>query len=71
MPRPGWPRGSASRWRRRGHFRGTAYDLVAVFDCLSDIGDPVGAASHVQQSLAPDGIWLIVEPFANGNSRTT
>ncbi len=46
-------------------FPGSGYDLVAVFDCLHDMGDPVGAASHVQQSLAPDGTWLIVEPFAN------
>lgn len=46
-------------------FPGTGYDLVAVFDCLHDMGDPVGAASHVQQSLSPDGTWLIVEPFAN------
>ena len=35
-----------------------------MFDCLHDMGDPVGAARHVRQSLAPDGTWLIVEPFA-------
>jgi SAM-dependent methyltransferase len=46
-------------------FPGTGYDLVAFFDCLHDMGDPVGAARHVRQSLAPDGTWLIVEPFAN------
>jgi len=46
-------------------FPGSGYDLVAVFDCLHDMGDPVGAASHVRGSLAPDGTWLIVEPFAN------
>ncbi|MGJ7509018.1 class I SAM-dependent methyltransferase [Variovorax sp. GT1P44] len=46
-------------------FPGTAYDLVAVFDCLHDMGDPVGAAAHVRQSLKPDGAWMIVEPFAN------
>jgi SAM-dependent methyltransferase len=44
-------------------FPGT-YDLVACFDCLHDMGDPVGAASHVRQALAPDGTWMIVEPFA-------
>jgi SAM-dependent methyltransferase len=44
---------------------GSGYDLVTVFDCLHDVGDPVGAASHVRGSLAPDGTWLIVEPFAN------
>jgi SAM-dependent methyltransferase len=41
------------------------YDLVAFFDCLHDMGDPVGAARHVRESLAPDGTWLLVEPFAN------
>jgi ubiquinone/menaquinone biosynthesis C-methylase UbiE len=46
-------------------FPGSAYDLVAFFDCLHDMGDPVGASKHVLQSLGPDGTWLIVEPFAN------
>lgn len=46
-------------------FPGTDYDFVAVFDCLHDMGDPVGAAAHVRQSLAKDGTWMIVEPFAN------
>ncbi len=46
-------------------FPGTGYDLVACFDCLHDMGDPVGAARHVRQALAPDGTWLLVEPFAN------
>ena len=45
-------------------FTGTGYDLVATFDCLHDMGDPVGAARHVRESLAPDGTWLVVEPFA-------
>ena len=45
-------------------FAGTGYDLVATFDCLHDMGDPVGAARHVRESLAPDGTWLVVEPFA-------
>jgi SAM-dependent methyltransferase len=40
-------------------------DLVAFFDCLHDMGDPVGAAAHVRESLAPDGTWMIVEPFAH------
>ncbi|MGB2634116.1 MAG: methyltransferase domain-containing protein [Candidatus Acidiferrum sp.] len=35
------------------------------FDCLHDMGDPVGAAKHVRQSLNEDGTWMIVEPFAN------
>ena len=46
-------------------FPGSGYDFVAVFDCLHDMGDPVGAASHVRKSLADDGTWMIVEPFAN------
>jgi SAM-dependent methyltransferase len=45
-------------------FPGQDYDLVAVFDCLHDMGDPVGAAKHVRQALAKDGTWMIVEPFA-------
>jgi len=40
------------------------YDLVCFFDCLHDMGDPLGAATHVRQSLAADGSWLLVEPFA-------
>jgi hypothetical protein len=46
-------------------FPGTGYDLVAVFDCLHDMGDPVGAARHVRETLQPDGTWMIVEPFAH------
>ncbi len=46
-------------------FPGTGYDLVAIFDALHDMGDPTGAAAHVLSTLAPDGTWLIVEPFAN------
>ena len=44
---------------------GQGYDLVAFFDSLHDMGDPSGAASHVLQTLKPDGTWMIVEPFAN------
>ena len=46
-------------------FPGKAYDFVAFFDCLHDMGDPEGAARHVLQSLAPNGTWMIVEPFAH------
>jgi SAM-dependent methyltransferase len=45
-------------------YPGDGYDLVAMFDCLHDMGDPVGAAAHVLGTLAPDGTWMIVEPFA-------
>jgi SAM-dependent methyltransferase len=44
---------------------GGTFDLVAMFDCLHDMGDPVGAAEHVRESLADDGTWMIVEPYAN------
>jgi 2-polyprenyl-3-methyl-5-hydroxy-6-metoxy-1,4-benzoquinol methylase len=45
-------------------FTGTGYDLVAMFDCLHDMGDPIGVARHVHEALAEDGTWMIVEPFA-------
>jgi SAM-dependent methyltransferase len=56
----------------RAHFEATAaaaysgagYDLVTMFDCLHDMGDPVGAARHVRGTLKPDGTWMIVEPRA-------
>ncbi len=46
-------------------YPGKDYDFVTVFDCLHDMGDPVGAATHVRRSLRDDGTWMIVEPFAN------
>jgi len=46
-------------------YPGTDYNLVAMFDCLHDMGDPVGAAAHVRASLKRDGTWMIVEPYAN------
>jgi len=46
-------------------FPGRNYDFVTVFDCLHDMGDPIGAAAHLRQSLANDGTWMIVEPYAN------
>ncbi|HRI02681.1 MAG TPA: methyltransferase domain-containing protein [Pyrinomonadaceae bacterium] len=46
-------------------FPGDGYDLVTFFDCLHDMGDPVGAAKHVRKALSENGSWLIVEPFAN------
>jgi SAM-dependent methyltransferase len=45
-------------------FSGKGYDLVTMFDCLHDMGDPAGAARHVRQTLADDGTWMIVEPAA-------
>jgi 2-polyprenyl-3-methyl-5-hydroxy-6-metoxy-1,4-benzoquinol methylase len=49
---------------RATDFSGTGYDLVAHFDCLHDMGDPVAAARHVRRNLDPDGVWMVVEPFA-------
>ncbi|MFC7532498.1 methyltransferase [Actinoplanes sp. GCM10030250] len=43
---------------------GGDYDLVTMFDCLHDMGDPAGAAGHVRDMIAPDGTWMIVEPAA-------
>ena len=51
-------------------YPGAGYDLVAFFDCLHDMGDPVGAARHVRESLDPDGTWLIVEPYATDRIET-
>jgi hypothetical protein len=45
-------------------YSGDGYDLVTMFDCLHDMGDPAGAARHVRASLAPGGSWMIVEPRA-------
>jgi SAM-dependent methyltransferase len=45
-------------------YSGRGYDLVTMFDCLHDMGDPIGAARHVHESLAADGTWMIVEPAA-------
>ncbi len=38
------------------------YDLICLFDCLHDMGDPVAAARHIRQALHPDGVLLLVEP---------
>jgi SAM-dependent methyltransferase len=45
-------------------FPGTGFDLICMFDCLHDMGDPVGAARHIREALASDGTLLLVEPFA-------
>jgi hypothetical protein len=47
-----------------GDFPGKDLDLVTFFDCLHDMGDPVGAARHVRETLKPEGSWMIVEPAA-------
>ena len=46
-------------------YPGSGYTLVTFFDCLHDMGDPAGAARHVHSTLASDGAWMIVEPFAH------
>ena len=48
-------------------YPGRDFDLVTCFDCLHDMGDPAGAATHIRRSLKADGTWMIVEPMA-GNS---
>jgi SAM-dependent methyltransferase len=47
-----------------GGLPGTGYDLVTMFDCLHDMGDPVGAARTIREALASDGTLLLVEPAA-------
>jgi SAM-dependent methyltransferase len=46
-------------------YPGKDYDFVTFFDCLHDMGDPVGASKHVRETLGRDGTWMIVEPYAN------
>ncbi len=41
------------------------YDLICFFDCLHDMGDPVGAAAHARACIAPDGLLMVIEPFAH------
>lgn len=48
-------------------FHGKDYDFITFFDCLHDMGDPVGACTHAKNALKPDGTCMIVEPFANGS----
>ncbi|HMN30759.1 MAG TPA: methyltransferase domain-containing protein [Caldilineaceae bacterium] len=45
-------------------YPGKNYDFVTCFDCLHDMGDPVGAAAHVLETLNHNGVWMIVEPMA-------
>ncbi|MGE2691625.1 methyltransferase domain-containing protein [Mycolicibacterium pulveris] len=45
-------------------FTGGPFDLVTMFDCLHDMGDPIGAARHILQRVKEDGTWMIVEPAA-------
>lgn len=47
------------------NFPGDNYDLIAHFDCFHDLENPAGAAKRAREAIAPDGRWLIVEPFAN------
>jgi SAM-dependent methyltransferase len=46
-------------------YPGNDYDLICFFDCLHDLGDPLAAARHAAQALAPGGTVMLVEPFAN------
>ena len=45
-------------------YGGGGYDLIAFFDALHDLGDPVGAAKHARAALADDGSCMLIEPFA-------
>jgi SAM-dependent methyltransferase len=46
------------------HIADTGFDLVTMYDCLHDMGDPRGCAKHVHRILKKDGTWMIVEPIA-------
>ena len=46
-------------------YEGRSFDLIAFFDCLHDMGDPIGASRHARRALKSDGTAMIVEPFAN------
>lgn len=48
-------------------YPGKSFDLIAFFDCLHDMGDPVGVSRHARDALKDDGTAMIVEPFANEN----
>jgi SAM-dependent methyltransferase len=58
--------GDRATFERAGvtDFPGGGYDLVTFFDCYHDLGDPVGAARHAYEALAPDGTMMLVEPMA-------
>jgi 2-polyprenyl-3-methyl-5-hydroxy-6-metoxy-1,4-benzoquinol methylase len=45
-------------------FEGRGYDFACMFDALHDMGDPVGAARHIRETLAPGGTFMLVEPMA-------
>jgi ubiquinone/menaquinone biosynthesis C-methylase UbiE len=62
----GWPTASHSRWPTRLRVSGAdgGYDLVTFFDCLHDMGDPVGALRRTREVLAEGGAVMIVEPMA-------
>ncbi len=73
-PSVGWARRQAAKTEVKNatfevasakDFHGAKYDFVTFFDCLHDMGDPVGAAKHVLEMLNPGGAWMIVEPFAH------
>ena len=59
----------------RVHFEGvtakdiaeTGFDLITMYDCLHDMGDPRGCATHMRRILADGGTWMIVEPVAGDN----
>jgi len=50
---------------RAADYAGRDFDLICFFDCLHDMGDPLAAARHAYDALAPDGTVMLIEPFAN------
>ena len=41
------------------------FDFITMFDCFHDMGDPAGVARHMRSILKPDGVWMLVEPYAS------
>ena len=64
---PGSRAGRSSRSPPPRTFPGRGYALVCIFDALHDMPDPLGAAGHIRDSLADDGTFMLVEPYANDN----
>ncbi|MGV0606022.1 class I SAM-dependent methyltransferase [Mycolicibacterium sp. XJ1904] len=62
--RNGTPGAVSFRTAAADAFGGGPYDLVTMFDCLHDMGDPTGAARHIREVIAEDGTWMVVEPAA-------
>ena len=62
--RTAWPAGSRFETAAAKDIAERDFDLITMFDCLHDMGDPRGCATQMRRILKPDGAWMIVEPIA-------